>query len=107
MNDMEKWIGRTTKAQQTVEQWPLTGLAALIDGRDSSLAACQNNAIHPCAHWLYFVPAVPQDQIDADGHPVRGDFIPPLPQARRMWAKSEITYHDDMLLNDVIERNSV
>src|SRR5690606_21970670 len=57
-----------------------------------------------CAHWLYFVPAVPQSNIDIDGHPKRGDFIPPLPQARRMWAKSEITYHADMRVGDRIEK---
>jgi len=104
MEDMKDWVGRQTSAVQVVEQWPLTGLDSLIGEQSECRAVDAAGVIHPCAHWLYFVPAVPQSNIDIDGHPKRGDFIPPLPQARRMWAKSEITYHADMRVGDRIEK---
>ncbi|MEJ0048135.1 MAG: hypothetical protein WDN04_19940 [Rhodospirillales bacterium] len=40
----------------------------------------------PLGHWLYFLPRVRQSRLDHDGHPARGDFLPPVPLPRRMWA---------------------
>jgi len=104
MGDFKDWIGRQEETEAVVECWPLTGLGALIDERCAVKAVGDGDAAHPCAHWLYFTPAVPQSQIDADGHPRRGGIVPPLPQARRMWAKSVISYHDDMRVGQRVRK---
>jgi len=106
MQDFKDWEGRQTQADETLEQWPLTGLASLIDESSAVGAVGQAGALHPCAHWLYFTPSVAQSRIDVDGHPKRGSFIPPLPQARRMWAKSAITYHADMTLGQRVRKTA-
>jgi len=106
MQDFKEWEGRQTQADETLEQWPLTGLASLIDESSAVGAVGEAGAIHPCAHWLYFTPAVPQSRIDVDGHPQRGGFIPPLPQARRMWAKSAISYHADMRVGEQVRKTA-
>ena len=104
--NIENWKGRQHIAHEIIEKWPLNGLASLIDNRSKVPAVDSMGAVHPCAHWLYFVPTVPQPEIDIDGHPKRGSFIPPLPQARRMWAKSVITYHDDLQVGKRVEKTA-
>ncbi|PLC55312.1 acyl-CoA dehydrogenase [Pollutimonas nitritireducens] len=103
---IEDWQGRQSTTTEVIEKWPLNGLGSLIDGRSNISAVDSSGAVHPCGHWLYFVPVVAQSEIDADGHPKRGGFIPPLPHARRMWAKSVITYHDDLLVGEQIHKTA-
>jgi 3-methylfumaryl-CoA hydratase len=38
----------------------------------------------PLWHWLYFLPLYRQSAVGPDGHPKRGDFLPPVPLPRRM-----------------------
>lgn len=104
--NIEDWKGRQHIAQEIIETWPLNGLASLIDGRSDIPAVGAQGAVHPCGHWLYFVPAVPQQEIDLDGHPKRGSFIPPLPQSRRMWAKSVITFHHDLQVGAQVDKTA-
>ncbi|WP_193088011.1 MaoC family dehydratase N-terminal domain-containing protein [Advenella sp. FME57] len=104
--NIEDWKGRQHIAKEIIEQWPLNGLASLIGGRSNVPTVDLLGGIHPCGHWLYFVPAVPQPEVDLDGHPKRGKFIPPLPQARRMWAKSVITYHHDLQVGKQVDRTA-
>jgi 3-methylfumaryl-CoA hydratase len=97
------WVGRTETRTQSVDAWPLLGLAALLD-RDDAPAA--GEAIHPAAHWLYFGPTVPQSEIGEDGHAKRGGFLPPIPQPRRMWAGSSIAYTTPLRVGESVERTS-
>ncbi len=62
---------------------PLAGLAALLD---HAAPPWPPDAVPPLGHWLYFLPRVRQSRLDHDGHPARGDFLPPVPLPRRMWA---------------------
>lgn len=102
----EDWKGRQHIAKEIIEQWPLNGLASVIGSRTNIPTVDSQGAIHPCGHWLYFVPAVPQPEVDVDGHPKRGSFIPPLRQARRMWAKSIITYHHDLQVGKQVSKTA-
>jgi len=106
MIDANEWVGRQISDTQTVEAWPLNGLKSLIEPQLQCDAVDARGAIHPCAHWLYFVPATEQSRIDVDGHPERGEFIPPLALPRRMWAKSAITFAGDIKLGDHIQKVS-
>jgi 3-methylfumaryl-CoA hydratase len=46
-------------------------------------------------HWLYFNPLEVQAKLGADGHPERGDFLPPVQLPRRMWAGSRLHWQRD------------
>ena len=43
-------------------------------------------------HWLYFNPMEVQSRLGEDGHPARGDFLPPVELPRRMWAGSRLEW---------------
>jgi 3-methylfumaryl-CoA hydratase len=59
---------------------------------DHPSAPCQAHELPPLTHWLYFAPAERQSQLDRDGHPKRGGFLPPVALPRRMWVGSRIQF---------------
>jgi 3-methylfumaryl-CoA hydratase len=84
------WIGRTETREDTISAAPVAALAALLDRDDPPPKP--GDAIPPLAHWLYFLPVHRQSQVGPDGHAVRGEFLPPVPLPRRMWAGSRIEF---------------
>jgi 3-methylfumaryl-CoA hydratase len=49
---------------------------------------------------------VPQSRLGPDGHPARGDFLPPVPLPRRMWAAGRLEFFDPLRVGDAVERQS-
>ena len=49
---------------------------------------------------------VRHSQLGADGHPERGDFLPPVPLPRRMFAGKRITFHEPLRVGDEVKRES-
>jgi len=102
---LSDWIGRSERRSDTLGPAPLTGLAATLDrpdDRDPVLGA----VVPPLAHWMYFLPQVPQSEVGVDGHPKRGDFLPPVALPRRMWAGGRLEFLRDLHVGDEVERQS-
>jgi 3-methylfumaryl-CoA hydratase len=55
---------------------------------------------------ILFPRIVRQSQIGPDGHPQRGDFLPPVPLPRRMFAGKRTTMHDALRVGDEVRRES-
>jgi 3-methylfumaryl-CoA hydratase len=62
--------------------------------------------VPPLAHWLYFLPRQRQSLLDTDGHPKRGDFLPPVPLPRRMWVGSRVRFLAPIPVDAAISRRS-
>ena len=88
--DFTQWVGRTQEREDTVTVAPLVALAALLDRDDPPPRP--GEAAPPLAHWLYFLPAYRQSAAGPDGHAARGEFLPPVPLPRRMWAGSRLEF---------------
>jgi 3-methylfumaryl-CoA hydratase len=58
-------------------------------------------------HWCLAPDIVPMHEIGADGHPMRGGFLPPVPFPRRMWAGGELKFVGQFLIGDIVKRRSV
>jgi 3-methylfumaryl-CoA hydratase len=101
--DLAQWVGRTETITDLAAAAPLERLAALLDHDDTSWP---RNEVPPVGHWLYFLPQARQSQIDRDGHPKRGGFLPPVILPRRMWAGGRLTYHAPIPIGSTIERRS-
>jgi 3-methylfumaryl-CoA hydratase len=58
----------------------------------------ESNGVVPVPwHWVYcFSESVPNRRVGEDGHPLRGDFLPPIDLPRRMFAGCEIRSHADL-----------
>lgn len=58
-------------------------------------------------HSILFPRVVRQSQIGSDGHPQRGDFLPPVPLPRRMFAGKRIGFSGELRVGDEVRRDSV
>lgn len=103
MTDFSHWIGRMQESVERCDAWPLNGLRALLD---LPADASDSGELPPLAHWLYFPPTVPQSKVGSDGHPQRGDFLPPLAQPRRMWAASDIHFEAPIRVGQTLRKSA-
>jgi len=99
-----EWIGKTQFASSILTIAPMEGLAATLDRDDTAFAL--GDALPPLWHWLYFLETSKQSELAEDGHPHRGDFLPPIPLPRRMWAGSRLNFIHPLLAGETIQRSS-
>lgn len=90
LEKLRDWVGKTETADDLITAWPARALSATLDERDPPPRP--GDPLPPLWHWLFFLEAVLQSRIGPDGHPERGDFLPPVPLPRRMWAGSRFTF---------------
>lgn len=101
--DLARWIGRSETAEDVASPVPLAGMVALLD--HVAPPSCESE-LPPLAHWLYFLGQARQSEIDIDGHPRRGGFLPPITLPRRMWAGSRIAFHAPIAIGATMKRHS-
>ncbi|MCZ7564404.1 MAG: MaoC family dehydratase N-terminal domain-containing protein [Burkholderiales bacterium] len=101
---LERWIGRTEEAADTVTAFPVAALAATLDRDDPSPR--EGDALPPLWHWLYFLPVYRHAEAGSDGHRARGAFLPPVELPRRMWAGSRMTFTRALRVGERVHRVS-
>src|SRR3546814_11008808 len=69
---------------------PVRMRAAMLDHDDPPPRA--GDPIPPLSHWTYLIPSHRQSALAADGHALRGEFMPPVPLPRRMFAGGRIQF---------------
>ena len=57
-------------------------------------------------HWMLGWNLVKNDELGADSHPALGEFLPPVPLPRRMWAGSEIKALKPIRVGDKVVKQS-
>ena len=100
--NLDSWIGRTEEARDGLPPWPARAVAAMLD--DPSLAPTNGEPLPPLWHWFYFLGTVPQSRLSPDGHPERGDFLPPVAQPRRMFAGARMRFHRPLVVGSPATR---
>lgn len=101
IDHLRTWIGRSETVEDVASAAPLAGLAALLDRAEPWLSV-----MPPLAHWLYFLTHARQSEIDVDGHPRRGGFLPPIDLPRRMWAGGRLTFDAEIPIGAAMARRS-
>ena len=101
---LKQWIGRRESDVDFVTIPSVHRLAATLD-RDDPLPKF-GDALPIGWHSILFPRVARQSQIGADGHPERGDFLPPVPLPRRMFAGKRITFHAELRVGDEVNRES-
>lgn len=104
MEELRPWIGRSETMTDVLHPVPLAGLSATLD--TAPFAPRIGQPLPPLWHWAYFLPQAPARALGPDGHPRRGDFLPPVALPRRMWAGSRFTFEQPLRVGDTVQRIS-
>lgn len=102
--NLQEWIGRTDQRWDTIDPGPMRRLAMTIDAPLADVT--EGTPLPPLWHWVYFLGTATREGTAQDGHPKRGDFLPPVPQARRMYAGGSLSFHGPIRVGDHLQRVS-
>jgi 3-methylfumaryl-CoA hydratase len=83
MDEFAAWIGRSREAEDEITRPALARIAAML-GDPRRFAPGDPVP----AHWyaMFFPELAPPAGLGPDGHPAKGEFLPPVPLPRRMFA---------------------
>ncbi|MBU8540365.1 FAS1-like dehydratase domain-containing protein [Falsiroseomonas tokyonensis] len=101
---MAGWIGRQEVLEDEVALPIIRRMAALLD--QDPLAYRRGDALPEGWHSVFFAPIARQSQLGPDGHPKKGDFLPPVPLPRRMFAGRRLRYLVPITIGAEIRRTS-
>ena len=100
---LQDWAGRSETVCDTIAPMPVARLGAALDhARPPQLG----DTLPAGWHWLFFQQPARASQLGQDGHPQRGDFLPPVPLPRRMWAGGRLAFHAPLRVGDTLRRQS-
>jgi len=99
-----EWIGRRQTTEDDLSPSVSRRAAALFDRAD--LDVRPGAPLPPLWHWFHFLPSAPQSRLSEDGHPERGEFIPPIPLPRRMFAGARTRFLRPLALGRVATREA-
>jgi 3-methylfumaryl-CoA hydratase len=102
--DFGAWVGRTEQVEDPLAVVQAQAAHAMFD-EPAPLIAVGDPLPLPW-HWFHFLPRAPQAQLDTDGHPQRGGFLPPIPYPRRMFAGARTTVHRLLVVGTPAVRES-
>ncbi|PTM41801.1 MaoC family dehydratase N-terminal domain-containing protein [Bosea sp. 124] len=100
---LKTWMGRTEEASDLVTPRLIASYAATFAPH---LAPCPAGDAPLALHWCLAPPIAPMAALGADGHPAKGDFLPPVPLPRRMWAGGSIATMAPLREGDLVTRRS-
>lgn len=105
LEKLKQWIGQKESDVDYVTAPAVHRLAATLDRGDP--VPRMGDPLPVGWHQILFPRVVRHSQIGADGHPERGDFLPPVPLPRRMFAGKRTTFHESLRVGDEVRRDSV
>lgn len=104
IDHLRGWIGREETRADVVDARLAATLAATLETERHFPGRV--GAVPASLHWCLFQPTVATSDLDVDGHPTRGGFLPPVPLPRRMWAGGRLETVDRFEIGDTVERRS-
>lgn len=104
INHLRKWIGKCTESSDILTPALATRFLATFD----ETTRVQNDSAAPLGiHWCLCQSACLTSELERDGHPPRGDFLPSAPLPHRMWAGGQVEWRQPLKIGDEIVRHSV
>lgn len=98
------WIGRSMTVDDEVTLPSARRMAAMLDL--DPMAFEHGSPIPP--HWysMFFTLNARRSQIGHDGHPKKGEFLPPIPLPRRMFVGRKVSFPGVLRVGDRAEKRS-
>ncbi|MBN8981117.1 MAG: MaoC family dehydratase N-terminal domain-containing protein [Rhizobiales bacterium] len=104
LDHLRQWIGKTQEASDIVTEQLTKALRATLF-LDIGAPKTGDAAPHT-VHWCLAQPVAAMNALGPDGHAARGEFLPPVPLQRRMWAGGELNFLDTLRVGDSVTRSS-
>lgn len=105
LEELKKWVGERETDVDYVTVPAVHRLAATLD---LDYPVPKRGDPLPVGWYTIFFPrVVRQSQVGSDGHPARGDFLPPVPLPRRMFAGRRVRFTADLRVGDKVRRESM
>lgn len=98
MSGLRSWIGRSRVVEDDISLAAVRRIAGMLDQDPDSY---RRGSALP-AHWfgMFFADVARQSAIGPDGHPRKGEFLPPIPLPRRMGAGRRARLHGVLHVGD-------
>ena len=110
MNSADKpiksWIGNKENVTDTISCCVAERLAATLN-RETNISFSEQTNLPPLWHWCHFIKPTMQSALGKDGHPAKGNFLPPIPLPRRMWASGSLYFRRPLKIGLIASRQSV
>lgn len=102
--DLIAWVGRSRTTRDMIEAGQLAKIAATLD---CPVPAPDETAFLPPGwHWAFFPDITPLAGIGRDGHQALGEFLPPVPLPRRMWASGDLNITRPLSIGETVDKTS-
>ena len=102
-DDLSAWIGRRQEAEDVLEQSRTQALSIALGRAGGFEPGASLPLLH---HWLYFWDVCAPQGLGADGHPVRGGFLPLSSLPRRMWGGGRLRFLKPLRVGERVSRVS-
>ena len=100
IDQYKSYIGRTVEHTDYVDAHVAIRFAATLD------ADFPIRELPPLWHYGLFLPSIGTSLLNIDGHPRRGDFLPPVRLPRRMFAGSALKFIRPLAIGQAVSRVS-
>ena len=103
--NLSAWEGKSETQTGVISTAQAAQIHATL-GTSGHAAPTEGEVMPPLWHWFAFAPTVANDRLARDGHPKLGDFLPPVPLGRRMWASGALKFHAPLTVGTPFEKSS-
>jgi 3-methylfumaryl-CoA hydratase len=104
VEELQGWVGRAREVADEMSAPAARRMAAMLDQAAPDLSP--GAAVPPFWIAILFDDAQPQSRLGADGHPEKGEFLPPVPLPRRMLAGRRLRYLSPLRIGQLLTRKS-
>ena len=99
-----QWIGSKQTTEETISVEPLHRIRATLDLEPKTMR--DGEPVPPLWHWAYFINPARASELGRDGHAAQGEFMPPVPLPRRMWAGCQLKFSAPLRVGETARRES-
>lgn len=101
--NFSQWIGRPVEHEDIISATQANLMNATLDRH---LTFQPGDPLPPAWHWLFFHHAVPLSGLGVEGHAKLGQFMPPVPLPRRMWAGGSLQFERPIIIGKAATKRS-
>ena len=104
VNELKSWIGNDEIAFDEVSQSLEARFRATLDEDPGNPQ--KGEIASSGLHWALAPAIVKSSLLGKDSHPKKGEFLPPVPLPRRMWAGCRTHFFKPLKIGDLVKKRS-